>query len=75
MQVEAIYDQGRLEFVRPLRVKHDRVRLVVTVPGDELEAAAPFDLPPEVLTRAQARGSGSKRSGTPPRRRTKNCPS
>jgi hypothetical protein len=54
MQVEAIYDQGRLEFVRPLRLKHDRVRLVVTVPDEELEAAVPFDLPPEVLARAQA---------------------
>lgn len=54
MQVEAIYDQGRLEFVHPLRLKHDRVRLVVTVPDEELEAAVPFDLPAEVLARAQA---------------------
>ena len=69
MQVEAIYDQGRLEFVHPLRLKHDRVRLVVTVPDEELESAVPFDLPPEVLARAQAlrqRLEAIRNAPTPP---------
>ncbi len=37
MQVEAIYNQGRIEFVQPLRLKHDHVRLVVTVPDEEIQ--------------------------------------
>ena len=53
MQVEAIYDQGRLEFVQPLLLKHDRLRLVVEVPDDEIvNQPNPYNLPPEVLERA-----------------------
>ncbi len=55
MQVEAIYNQGRIEFVQPLRLKHDHVRLVVTVPDEEIEPEAnTYNLPPELLARAQA---------------------
>ena len=55
MQVEAIYDQGRLEFVQPMLLKHDRLRLVVEVPDDEIvNPANPYNLPPEVLALAQA---------------------
>jgi hypothetical protein len=55
MQVEAIYDQGRLEFVYPLKLKHDQLRLVVTVPDDEIDAPAnPYNLTPEELAQAQA---------------------
>ena len=35
MQVEVIYNQGRLEFVHPIKLKHDHLRLVVEVPDDE----------------------------------------
>lgn len=35
MQVEAIYNRGALEFARPLKLKHDHLRLVVEVPDDE----------------------------------------
>lgn len=53
MQVQAIYNQGRIEFVQPLRLKHDNIRLVVTVPDDEIEPQAkPYNLPPEVMLRA-----------------------
>ena len=53
MQVEAIYDQGRLEFVQPMLLKHDRLRLVVEVPDDEIvNQPNPYNLPPEVLERA-----------------------
>lgn len=55
MQVEAIYDRGSLTFVEPLKLKHDHLRLVVTVPDDEIDTMHnPYDLPPEVLERAQA---------------------
>lgn len=53
MQVEAIYNQGRLEFVYPLKLKHDHLRLVVEVPDDEIVSQPnPYNLPPEVLERA-----------------------
>lgn len=40
MQVEAIYTQGRIELVQPLRLRHDGVRLLVTVPDEEVETKA-----------------------------------
>ena len=54
MQVEAIYDHGKLEFIQPLRLKNGKIRLVVTVPDDEIETLAPCNLPREVIERAQA---------------------
>jgi hypothetical protein len=36
MQVEAIYNQGRLEFAQPIKLKHDHLRLVVEVPDEEI---------------------------------------
>ncbi|MDP2067244.1 MAG: hypothetical protein Q8K38_14900 [Burkholderiaceae bacterium] len=54
MQVEAIYDQGHLEFAYPLQLKHQRVRLMVEVPDDEIvNQPNSYNLPPEVLARAQ----------------------
>ena len=53
MRVEAIYNQGRLEFVHPLKLKHDHLRLVVEVPDDEIVTQPnPYNLPSEVLERA-----------------------
>lgn len=53
MQVEAIYDQGHLEFAYPLQFKHQRVRLMVEVPDDEIATPPnPYNLPTEVLERA-----------------------
>lgn len=55
MQVEVIYNQGRLEFVQPIKLKHDHLRLVVVVPDDEIDIPpTPYKLPPEELARAQA---------------------
>jgi hypothetical protein len=54
MQVEAIYHQGRLEFVHPIKFKHDHLRLVVIVPDEEVEAASPsFALSPAMQASAQ----------------------
>lgn len=36
MQVEAIYTQGSIQLVHPLRFKSERVRLLVNVPDDEV---------------------------------------
>ena len=53
MQVEAIYDQGRLEFARPLKLKHQRIRLVVEIADDEIvDSLNPYELAPEVLAAA-----------------------
>lgn len=55
MQVEAIYSQGGLAFVRPLKLKHEQLRLVVIVPDDEIDTSDnPYNLEPEVLAEAQA---------------------
>lgn len=54
MQVEALYDHGRLVLAGPLRFKHERVRLLVTVPDDEVEMHNPYGLPPDVLERTNA---------------------
>lgn len=57
MQVEALYDHGRLEFTHPLQLRHKRLRLIVEVPDEELVDPALVtdnNLPPEVLARAQA---------------------
>lgn len=54
MQVEAIYNKGRLEFVHPIKLKHDHLRLVVLVPDDEVEAASTaFTLSPAMQASAQ----------------------
>ncbi len=37
MQVEAIYDHGKLEFSRPLRLRHQRIKVVVEVPDMEID--------------------------------------
>lgn len=55
MQVEAIYDQGKLEFVTNLKLKHDRLRLLVTVPDEEIVTIDnPFNLPDEVVEYARS---------------------
>jgi predicted DNA-binding antitoxin AbrB/MazE fold protein len=49
MQIEAIYEHGRLEFTRPVRFKDQRVRVLVEVPEDAIvEDAAGAPTPAEV---------------------------
>lgn len=38
MQLDAIYDQGRLEFLSPVRFAHDRFVVRVDIPESELQA-------------------------------------
>lgn len=40
MQIQAIYNQGRIEFDPPIRLKHNNIRLTVTVPDEEVELPA-----------------------------------
>lgn len=60
MQVEAIYDQGRLEFISPIRLKQGRIHLVVQIPDEEIitetlpQSKPTYELPPEVLALALA---------------------
>ena len=65
MQVEAIYNQGRLEFVQPLRLKHERFRLLVNVPDDEVapESATARTFPSH-CPRARRVGTQSTHTGT-----------
>ena len=41
MQLEAIYDRGKLSFAQPVKLRNDHVRLVVNVPDDELVLPSP----------------------------------
>ena len=38
MQIDAIYDHGRLEFVYPVKLKRERIRVRVDVPDEAVEA-------------------------------------
>jgi hypothetical protein len=40
MKLEAIYDQGKLEFISPVRLKSERFRVKVEVPDEEIEGAS-----------------------------------
>ena len=51
MQVEVIYDHGRLEFTLPLQFKHERLRLLVEVPDEEIINLS--NLPQGILDQAQ----------------------
>lgn len=54
MQVEAIYSNGRLEFVAPLHLKRTPVKVLVNVPDEEIDyQAPPYNLPPEVIEQAR----------------------
>lgn len=37
MQIEAIYNQGKLEFISPVKLKSRRVRVKVDIPDDVVE--------------------------------------
>ena len=55
MKIEATMDdKGHLEFSSPLRLRHERVRVQVTIPDEEVESPAPCNAHPAVLERAQA---------------------
>lgn len=60
MQLEAIYNQGQLEFKQPIEFRHDRFAVIVDVAEQEIkttEASEPsvptYDLPPEVIEAAE----------------------
>jgi len=56
MQVEAIYDHGKLEFTVPLQLKHQKVRLMVNIPEDEIqntEKRPPENHPAEIHQMAE----------------------
>jgi len=54
MQIEAVYDNGKLEFLEPVQFKQDRVRVVVTVPDEEIvSAAVRYKLPQEAIEMAE----------------------
>lgn len=54
MQVQAIYKDGKVELLEPLHLRRNNVRVIVTVPADEVESDNPYNLSPEILERARA---------------------
>jgi hypothetical protein len=53
MQVKAIYEDGVINFERPLRFKHRKFEVLVNVPDAELELDNTYNLPPEVMAMAR----------------------
>ncbi len=58
MEIEAIYNRGKLELISPVKLKSERLRVKVEVPDEEIEGSStsgnePPDLPEEL--RKQAR--------------------
>ena len=54
MQVEAIYDHGKLELAQSLKLKHQRIKVTVEIPDAEIEKnETPYHLPPEVVEMAK----------------------
>lgn len=43
MQIEAIYEQGKLEFISPVKLKSGRVRVKVVIPDEEVEEGPSAD--------------------------------
>ncbi|NBC46567.1 MAG: hypothetical protein GVY22_00950 [Gammaproteobacteria bacterium] len=41
MQIEAFYEDGRLEFAQPVQLKPGPVRVIIEIPDDQLVASAP----------------------------------
>lgn len=59
MQIDAIYDHGRLELLIPVRLKPERLRVRVEIPDeaiDDLDEG--FQLSPEVIAQASGRREG-----------------
>lgn len=53
MQIEAIYDHGRLKFAYPIEFRHQPIRLVVDIADDEIvNLPNPYGLALEVLDAA-----------------------
>lgn len=60
MQIEAIYNQGKLEFSQPIRFRHDYFTVMVEVPEQEIvnpepnaPALPPYHLPSDVIAEAE----------------------
>ena len=54
MEIEAVYEHGKLEFLEPVQFKHDRVRLLVTVADEEIDSVRTlYNLPQEVVEMAE----------------------
>jgi hypothetical protein len=41
MQIEAFYEDGRLEFAQPVQLKPGPVRVIIEIPDDQLVVSAP----------------------------------
>ncbi|MFB1490719.1 MULTISPECIES: hypothetical protein [unclassified Thiocapsa] len=78
MQVEAIYNQGRLEFQTSLKLKHQRFRVRVEIPDQEIaDTLTPIpptydlaDFPPEVREKVAKMAAIAEDARQPPEPQT-----
>lgn len=54
MQVEAIYDDGRITLVTPLKLRHRRVPVIVSIPDAEVEAEPLDEFAQQLVARLDA---------------------
>jgi len=52
MQLEAIYNHGKLQFTSPVQLHHERIKVLVDVPDDEIKEITHYDLPSDVIKMA-----------------------
>ena len=52
MQLEAIYNHGKLQFTSPVQLRHERIKVLVDVPDEEIKETTHYDLPSDVIKMA-----------------------
>ena len=53
MLAEAYYDNGKIEFTRSYRFRHNRFKISVEVPDEEIDSDTLSSVSPEILTQAR----------------------
>lgn len=66
MQVEAIYDHGQLSFVSPLKLRHQRLQVVVEIPESEIDIQPVIEALDDYTTDLVARLDAIRNAPLPP---------
>jgi hypothetical protein len=64
MQVHAIYEDGRLTFQQPIRLKNQRIELEVTIPDNYIEEAAKDESKPVLVAPIEQNPASNRVSPT-----------
>lgn len=64
MQVHALYEDGRLTFLQPIRLKTQRIELDVNIPDNYIEEAIPAESKPVLESATEQKSAAAKVSPT-----------